>query len=83
MKGVCLKYLIICADQQHLLGIFNLTIMRNNPGACFFTDFSWGLFGFDTEWQASNSSSQSTKGNRAILLNNYIYKMEQFVFTMQ
>ena len=40
--------------------------MRNNPLECFFTDFSCGLFGFDIEWQASNSSAQSMKGNRAI-----------------
>ena len=32
-----------------------------------FTDFTCGLFGFDIEWQASNSCVQSTKGNRAIL----------------
>ena len=29
---------------ERLLGIFNLT-KRNNPQACFFTDFSCGLFG--------------------------------------
>ena len=40
--------------------------MRNNPYACFFTDFSCGLFDFDIEWQACNSSAQSTKGNGAI-----------------
>ena len=40
--------------------------MHNNPRACFFTDFSYGLFGFDTERQASNSSAQPMKGNRAI-----------------
>ena len=41
--------------------------MGNKPHACFFTNFSCGLFGFDIEWQASNSSTQSTKGNRGII----------------
>ena len=32
--------------------------------ACFFVDFSCGMLDFDFEWQGSNSSAQSTKGNR-------------------
>ena len=43
-------------------GLVNLTIMGNN----FFNNFSCGLFGFDIEWQPSNSSAQSVKGNQAI-----------------
>ena len=38
----------------------------NNPYVCFFTNFSCGLFGFDSEWQACSSSAQSMKGNRAM-----------------
>ena len=41
--------------------------MSKTPRACFFTNFSCGLFRFDIEWQASNNSAQSTKGNQAIL----------------
>ena len=67
--GACLKCLVTCAHQKCLLGIFNLAIMRNNPRACFFTNFACGLFGFDIEWQDSNSSAQSTKGYRAVPAN--------------
>ena len=70
----------LCWPTVHsLLGIFNLILMGNNPRASFFTDFSCGLlFCFVIEGQASNSSAQSTKGNRVIpfsyfLLTNQCY----------
>ena len=50
--------------------------MRNNPPTCFFTHFSCGLFGFDIEWKASNSSAQSTKGNLVILMDKICSQKE-------
>ena len=65
------NYVSSCDDRKRLPGIFNVIIMRHYSKACYFTDFSCGLLGFDIEWQAFNSYAQSTKGNRAILLTSF------------